>query len=125
MSNKEICVPDIGDFTDVELIEILVSVGDTVAVEDPLITLESDKASMEIPAPEAGVVKEIKVSIGDTLSEGSLILLLESAASASTPAEAPVKNRCTRCHTRSSYPCCTGYPCCARNHGSGRIVSII
>lgn len=95
MSIKEICVPDIGDFSDVELIEILVSVGDTVAVEDPLITLESDKASMEIPSSAAGVVKEIKVSMGDTLSEGSLILLLESAESAtaadSAPAAAPAQ----------------------------------
>jgi pyruvate dehydrogenase E2 component (dihydrolipoamide acetyltransferase) len=93
VSIKEICVPDIGDFTEVELIEILVAVGDSVAVDDPLITLESDKASMEIPAPEAGVIKEIKVSLGDNLAEGSLILLLESAAvtnaADSAPAEAP------------------------------------
>jgi len=93
--SKEIFVPNIGDFDAVEVIEILVSVGDTVAAEDSLISVESDKASMEIPAPEAGVVKEIKVSIGDQVSEGSLILLLEPSAEgrASAPqaeASAPV-----------------------------------
>jgi pyruvate dehydrogenase E2 component (dihydrolipoamide acetyltransferase) len=74
---KAIVVPDIGDFEDVEVIEILVSEGDTIAVEDSLISVESDKATMEIPAPEAGVVKEIKVALGDKVSEGSLILMLE------------------------------------------------
>lgn len=90
MTIKEILVPDIGDFGDVELIEILVAPGDTIAVNDPLITLESDKASMEIPATEAGVVKELKVSLGDKLSEGSLILLLEveGSAAAGKPAAA-------------------------------------
>jgi pyruvate/2-oxoglutarate dehydrogenase complex dihydrolipoamide acyltransferase (E2) component len=62
---KEIQVPDIGDFKDVDVIEVLVKAGDTVAVDDPLMTLESDKAAMEIPAPEAGTVKEIKVKVGD------------------------------------------------------------
>jgi pyruvate dehydrogenase E2 component (dihydrolipoamide acetyltransferase) len=87
---KEIRVPDIGDFSDVELIEILVTPGDNIAVDDPLITLESDKASMEIPSADAGVVKEIKVALGDKVSEGSLILLLEveGAAAAAEPAAA-------------------------------------
>jgi pyruvate dehydrogenase E2 component (dihydrolipoamide acetyltransferase) len=76
-SLKAIVVPDIGDFQDVEVIEILVSEGDTIAPEDSLISVESDKATMEIPAPEAGVVKEIKVALGDKVSEGSLILMLE------------------------------------------------
>ena len=84
--SKEIFVPNIGDFDAVEVIEILVSEGDTVAAEDSLISVESDKASMEIPAPEAGVVKEIKVSIGDEVSEGSLILLLEPSAEGDAPA---------------------------------------
>ncbi len=84
--SKEIFVPNIGDFDAVEVIEILVSEGDTVAAEDSLISVESDKASMEIPAPEAGVVKEIKVSIGDEVSEGSLILLLEPSAEGAAPA---------------------------------------
>ncbi len=79
---KEILVPDIGDFDAVEVIEILVKAGDTVAVEDSLISVESDKATMEIPAPEAGVVKEVKVALGDNVSQGSLLLLLEPVADA-------------------------------------------
>ena len=73
----EIKVPNIGDFADVEVIEILVNIGDTVAAEDSLITVESDKASMEIPSPQAGVVREILLSLGDKISEGSTILMLE------------------------------------------------
>jgi len=90
--SKEILVPNIGDFDKVEVIEILVAAGDTIAVEDSLISVESDKASMEIPAPEAGVVKEIKLSLGDMVSEGSLILMLEPSGEATAPvAEAPAK----------------------------------
>jgi pyruvate dehydrogenase E2 component (dihydrolipoamide acetyltransferase) len=70
-------VPDIGDFDDVPVIEILVSVGDSVAVEDPLVTLESDKATMDVPAPLAGVVREISVSIGDRVSQGSVLMSIE------------------------------------------------
>src|SRR6056297_2628741 len=76
----EVKVPDIGDFTDVPVVSVLVSVGDTIAVEDPIIELESDKATMEVPSSHAGTVKEIKVSEGDTLSEGSVVLLLDDAA---------------------------------------------
>ncbi len=76
----EVKVPDIGDFTDVPVIEILVAPGDEVAPEDALITLESDKATMDVPSPEAGVVKELSVEVGDTVSMGSLILMLEGAA---------------------------------------------
>ena len=68
----EVKVPDIGDFKDVEVVEILVKPGDTVAKEQSLISLETDKASMEIPAPEAGVVKEMAVKLGDKVSQGSL-----------------------------------------------------
>ncbi len=78
-SVTEIKIPDIGDFADVEIIEILVSVGDSVAAEDPLITLESDKATMEVPSPAAGKVREISVSVGDRVSEGTLVALLEAA----------------------------------------------
>ncbi len=88
----DVKVPDIGDFTEVPVIAILVSVGDTVAEEDPLIELESDKATLEVPSPAAGVIKEIKVSEGDTVSEGALILVLEGAEAAeapAAPAEAP------------------------------------
>ncbi|MGR2740639.1 dihydrolipoyllysine-residue acetyltransferase [Billgrantia sp. Q4P2] len=82
MAIQEIKVPDIGDYTDVPIIEIHVQAGDTIQVEDPLITVESDKASMDVPAPAAGTVKELKVKLGDTVSEGSLVLLLESEAGA-------------------------------------------
>jgi pyruvate dehydrogenase E2 component (dihydrolipoamide acetyltransferase) len=76
----EVRVPDIGDFEDVPVIEVMVAPGDVVKQEDSLITLESDKASMDVPAPGPGTVKEVRVSVGDTVSEGALILLLENAA---------------------------------------------
>ncbi len=75
----EILVPDIGDFDAVEVIEVLVAVGDSVQAEDSLISVESDKAAMEIPAPQAGVITELKVALGDQVSEGSLIMMLEPA----------------------------------------------
>src|SRR3989304_3444789 len=73
----EIKVPDIGDFKNIPVIEVLVKPGDAVQKEDPLITLESDKATMDVPAPQAGVVKELSVKTGDKVSEGSLIPTLE------------------------------------------------
>ncbi|MFA9474475.1 MAG: dihydrolipoyl dehydrogenase [Filomicrobium sp.] len=79
MAAIDVKVPDIGDFQDVPIIEVLVKPGDTVQPEDPLITLESDKATMEIPAPQAGQVVELKVGVGDKISEGTLILTLEPA----------------------------------------------
>jgi len=90
MSLIEIKVPDIGDFKEVEVIEILVKVGDTVKAEQSLITVESDKASMEIPSSHAGVVKELKIKLGDKVAEGSLVLMLEASASAAAPAAASV-----------------------------------
>ena len=90
MSTIDIVVPDIGDFKDVAIIELLVKPGDSVAAEQSLITVESDKASMEIPSSHAGVVKELKVSMGDKVSQGSLILTLEvqGAGAAPSPAQA-------------------------------------
>src|SRR5260221_506923 len=79
MSAIEVKVPDIGDFTDVPVIEVFVRPGDNVKAEDSLVTLEYDKATMDVPAPSAGVVKELKVKLGDKVSEGSVILLLEAA----------------------------------------------
>ena len=86
---EEILVPDIGDFDSVEIVEVLVSPGDAVEVEDPLITLESDKATMEVPSPLAGKVVEVKVKMGDKIGEGAVILVLEideAAAAESAPA---------------------------------------
>ncbi|WP_294041077.1 dihydrolipoyl dehydrogenase [Thiolapillus sp.] len=86
MSNTiEVTLPDIGDFPEVEVIEVLVEPGDVIEKEDSIITLESDKASMEIPSPASGTVKEVKVGVGDKISEGSLLLMLETGEEASAP----------------------------------------
>jgi len=85
----EVKVPDIGDFKDVPIIEVLVKPGDTVKPEDPLISLESDKATMEVPSPAGGVVKAVSVNIGDKVSEGSLILMLEAEGAAQAAAPPP------------------------------------
>ena len=82
MALVEVKVPDIGDFKDVAIIELLVKPGDTIRAEQSLITVESDKASMEIPSSAAGVVREMKVAMGDKVSEGSTLLLLETATGA-------------------------------------------
>ncbi|MEQ1674692.1 MAG: biotin/lipoyl-containing protein, partial [Candidatus Nitrotoga sp.] len=87
---RPIHVPDIGDYKNVPVIEIMVQVGDTVAAEQSLLTLETDKATMDVPAPFAGVVKEIKVKVSDVISTGSLIMMMESAAAAAlAPASQP------------------------------------
>ncbi|MEE8195647.1 MAG: dihydrolipoyllysine-residue acetyltransferase [Acidiferrobacterales bacterium] len=80
---KEVVVPDIGDFKDVDVIEVLVSPGDQIKVEDPLITLETDKATMDVPSPYAGVVKEVKIKVGDKVSQGVAVALLEADESVS------------------------------------------
>ena len=85
MAGVEVKVPDLGDFKEIEVIEVLVKPGDTVSKEQSLITLESDKATMEIPSPAAGKVAQLKLKVGDKVSRGSLILMLEA------PAEAPAK----------------------------------
>ncbi|WGG51548.1 dihydrolipoyllysine-residue acetyltransferase [Rugamonas sp. DEMB1] len=89
MSIVEVKVPDIGDFKEVEVIELMVKVGDTIKVDQSLITVESDKASMEIPSTHAGVIKEIKVKVGDKVKEGSLLLMVEADGAAAAPAAAP------------------------------------
>ncbi|SEQ35753.1 dihydrolipoyllysine-residue acetyltransferase [Giesbergeria anulus] len=88
MALVEIKVPDIGDFSEVAVIELLVKPGDTIAAEQSLITVESDKASMEIPSSHAGVVKELKVALGDKVAEGSIVLVLETTGEAAVPAAA-------------------------------------
>ncbi|WP_448143613.1 dihydrolipoyllysine-residue acetyltransferase [Stenotrophomonas bentonitica] len=85
---KEALVPDIGDYSDIPVIEVLVAVGDTVKKDQGLVTLESDKATMEVPSSVAGVVKEIKVKVGDNLSEGKVVALIEVADAAAAPAPA-------------------------------------
>jgi pyruvate dehydrogenase E2 component (dihydrolipoamide acetyltransferase) len=109
MSVIEVKVPDIGDFKDIPVIEVLVKPGDSVNKEAPLVTLESDKATMEVPSPAAGVVKEIKVKIGDKVSEGSLVLTLDSpgAGAAAKPAArepAPAPQPAPQPATRAAAP---------------------
>src|SRR2546430_342271 len=85
----EVKVPDIGDFSDVPVIEVLVKAGDSVKAEDSLVTLESDKATMDVPSPSAGVIKEVKVKLGDKVSEGNVIVVLEASAARASAAPAP------------------------------------
>ncbi len=89
MSLTELKVPDIGDFTNIPVIEILVKVGDTVALEQSVVTLESDKATMEVPADTAGVVKEIRVKLGDKVSQGAVVAMIEATSVRAEPVEAP------------------------------------
>ncbi len=86
---EKVLVPDIGNFKDVEIIEVMVKAGDVVNAEDALITLETDKATMDVPSPFSGVIKEMKVKVGDKVSEGSLIALVEASAEGAKPAAAP------------------------------------
>src|SRR5256885_8430878 len=92
MSTVEIKVPDIGDFKDVPIIEVFVKPGDAVKPEDPLIALESDKATMDVPSPAAGTVKDLKVKVGDRVSKGKVILLLDAAGDGKSAA-APKPSR--------------------------------
>ncbi|WOB48055.1 dihydrolipoyl dehydrogenase [Xanthomonas hydrangeae] len=91
MAVIEIKVPDIGDYSDVPVIEVLVAVGDSVVKDQGLVTLESDKATLEVPSSAAGVVKELKIKVGDNLSEGAVVLLLETEGEAAAPAKADTK----------------------------------
>ena len=106
---KDILVPDIGDFDGVEVIEIMVAVGDTLSVEDPIVSLESDKAAMEIPSPLAGTVKAIKISMGDKIAEGDLLITIEvteasAAAETSAEPEAPAKETKTEAAPPAAAP---------------------
>ena len=97
MALLDIQVPDIGDFDEVAVIELLVKPGDTIRAEQSLITVESDKASMEIPSSHAGVVKEVKVKLGDKVKQGSVVVVLEAAATSPTaaaPTAAPTAAAC-------------------------------
>src|ERR1700693_2405593 len=131
MSTIEVKVPDIGDFKDVPVIEVFVKPGDAVKAEDSHFTLESDKATMDVPAPAAGTVKELKVKVGDKVSEGSLILTLEASvagapaaraapapppAAAAPPAPPPPRPRPPRRHRRRTDAVPTG--ACTRCRGA-------
>ena len=85
MAKQELKVPDIGDYKDIPVIEILVKVGDVVAKEQSLVTLESDKATMEVPADTAGTVVELRVKLGDKVSEGTVVAVIEAGGSAPSP----------------------------------------
>jgi pyruvate dehydrogenase E2 component (dihydrolipoamide acetyltransferase) len=97
-------VPDIGDFKDVPVIEVFVKPGAAVKAEDPLVTLESDKATMDVPAPSAGIVKELKVKLGDKVSEGSVILLLEASGAAAPQRETPARPAPAGSETETAAP---------------------
>jgi pyruvate/2-oxoglutarate dehydrogenase complex dihydrolipoamide acyltransferase (E2) component len=105
MASIELKVPDIGDFDEVSVIELLVKPGDTVKHEQSLVTVESDKASMEIPSSAAGVVKEMKVKLGDKVKEGSVLLVLEGAETAASPSPQP-----SPASGRGSYAAVTASP---------------
>ena len=126
VSAVEVAVPDIGEFADVPVIEVLVAAGDTVAVEDPLVTLESDKATMDVPSPSAGTVKELRVKVGDKVSQGSVILTLEAEGRpqprgrlASPPAEA------VQVPTPGGSPQLASQPPAAAESGPGSHVVVI
>ena len=101
---KEALVPDIGDYSDVPVIEVLVAVGDTVKKDQSLVTLESDKATMEVPSPFAGVVKEVKVKVGDSLSEGKVVALIDVAEAGASAAAAPVAAKATPAPAQQAAP---------------------
>ena len=94
--NKQISIPDIGDFNDVEVIEVLVSVGDEVQAEDAIISLESEKATIEVPSPESGVIEELLVKEGDLVSEGTPMMVLIVAAAADESAEEDNKEKASQ-----------------------------
>ena len=90
---QNISVPDIGDFKDVEVIEVLVKPGDTVSKNDPIVTIESDKSSLEIPSPASGEIKDLKVKIGDKVSEGSILATIENRQAAQSPKKEEIKKK--------------------------------
>ena len=89
---QNISVPDIGDFKDVEIIEVLVKPGDQIKKDDPIVTIESDKSSLEIPSPSDGEIKDLKVKIGDKVSEGSILAIIENGQDISSVEETKKKS---------------------------------
>ncbi|MDT7835152.1 dihydrolipoyllysine-residue acetyltransferase [Aquabacterium sp. OR-4] len=126
MAIVEVKVPDIGDFKDVAVIELLVKPGDTVAVDQSLITVESDKASMEIPSSHAGVVKELRVAIGDTVNQGTLLLMLEAAGgAAAAPAPAPAPAPAVAAPVAAVAAAAAPAPAAAAPAASGGVVEVL
>ena len=110
MAIKDVLVPDIGSFDSVDVIDVLVKTGDSIAQEDPLITLESDKASMDIPAPFAGTVKEVKIKVGDKVSQGSLIFTVETADAEAKTAPAKAEPEPTKSAAAPAKPAAAAIP---------------
>ncbi|MDQ6627816.1 MAG: dihydrolipoyllysine-residue acetyltransferase [Pseudomonadota bacterium] len=123
MATVEVKVPDIGDFKDVEVIEVLVKPGDTIKVEQSLVTVESDKASMEIPSSAGGVVKALVVKLGDKISEGSLLLVLEGEGSAAAPRPSPQPSP-ARAGEGAAQPSSPSPAPAAEGRGEGRLVEV-
>ena len=119
MSTIEIKVPDIGDFTDVPVIEIFVKPGDVVKAEDSLVTLESDKATMDVPSPAAGTVKEVKVKLGDKVAEGMVILTLDADAPSPQPSPAGGRGSTRSAPSPQAVPSPQPSPASGRGSSSG------
>jgi dihydrolipoamide dehydrogenase len=119
MATLEVKVPDIGDFKDVPVIEVFVKPGDAVTVEDPLVTLESDKATMDVPSPAAGTVKDVHVKVGDKVSEGTLVLVLEAAAPGPSPRTAPGAGVATTAPSPALAPAPAAAPATAGSPAAG------
>jgi pyruvate/2-oxoglutarate dehydrogenase complex dihydrolipoamide acyltransferase (E2) component len=107
----EVKVPDIGDYADVPVIDVCVKAGDVVKVDDALVTLESDKATMDVPSSAAGVVKEVRVKLGDKISEGAVVVVIEAAGESAVAAPA-------QCSGRYGHSCCSCCRCTLRGSGS-------
>src|SRR5690606_1759017 len=120
-NNIEVKVPDIGGYDDVPVIEVLVAVGDTVAKDQGLVTLESDKATMEVPSSAAGVVKEVKVKVGDTVSEGAVVVVLEGEAAVGAAEGAKTATAEAAAPTRAPSP--RPSPASGRGGDSGRVAA--
>ncbi len=101
---RKILLPDIGDFQDIDVIEVLVKVGDHVRVDDSLIVLETDKATMEIPSPFAGVIREMSVRVGDTISEGGLVCVMDAEETVLPAAPAPPPEEVVKAEAESEQP---------------------
>ena len=100
---QNISVPDIGDFKDVEVIEVLVKPGDKVNTNDPIVTIESDKSSLEIPSPSSGEIKDLKVKIGDKVSEGSILATIENGQAISSPKKEKIKKEPIKEETKKKW----------------------